>query len=384
MKTAALTFALAASLASAAHAHVTYNLSGYDAGLAGSTNGADGSPTSVPPASFTNGPVGDYAGTLPLNWYAGVHSNTDVRIVQTGLAPAPPSGSLLAQAVSFNDVNDPDLPIDRILAVGGLSWADPANGGQGWGHGLDYGVMHFTPLDLLLAGGPVKFTLTLADDPSDAAKVRLAFAIYGGWDTSATSSRHQTFVTDPSPVNDPLGSSGLVLLDYAVASAAGNPLSRTYDLDSTYDGQYTVLVGALDGVAGQYQVTVSTAVDAALGLCEEDLAATAGDLGSCQTDLATTAGDLGLCQDDLATATADADGDAAGDADDACPGTPEGEAVDPSGCSLAQFCGSFDVSTDHGKKTCKKADWSNDEPVLKKRDADCAFDRSQRLCVPAD
>ena len=110
-------------LATGAQGHATYNLSGYASGLAGSTNGADGAPTTEPPATWTNGPVAEYTGGLPVNWYAGMHSATQLRVLQTGLAPSPPAGSLLQQVNAFNAANDPDLPDDRVLAVGGKSSA---------------------------------------------------------------------------------------------------------------------------------------------------------------------------------------------------------------------------------------------------------------------
>jgi hypothetical protein len=354
--------ACAALAAAPARSHATYNLSGYGSGLAGSTNGADGAPTAVPPAEWTNGPVEGYAGGLPVSWYAGMHSATQVRVIQTGLAPNPPAGSLLQQVSSFNAANDPDLPVDRVLAVGGKSWADPDNAGQGWGHGLDFGLIHYSPVEDVLANGPVKFTITLTDDPSDAANPRFGFALYRGWDGNPASLRHQTFVTSPAPVDDPLGASGLELVDFAVASAAGQVVSRTYDLDAETNGEYTLLVGALDGVAGQYQVTISTAADASLGLCEDD---------------------LDVCEEDLATAVADADGDGVGDAADACAATPAEQAVDADGCALAEFCAAHPVGTKREKKLCKLADWGNDEPAMKPKEADCTFDRAQSVCLPA-
>jgi hypothetical protein len=250
---------LAPALVPFAGAHATYNISGYGSGLAGSTNGSDGMPADSS-AAWTNGPVSDYTGGLPVNWYAGMHNATTARTMQTGVAPTPASGSLLAQVNTYNTANDPDLPTDRVIAMGGLSWSDPGNGGQGWGHGLDYGIIHFTPLESILANGPVHFTITLADDPSDSATTQLAFAIYGGWDTNPASSRHQTFTTSPSPVNNPLGSTGLTLIDYAVATTPGETLTRTYELDETYDGQYTVFVAGQAGVPGQYQLTITPQV----------------------------------------------------------------------------------------------------------------------------
>ena len=116
--------------ATGARAHATYNLSGYGSGLAGSTSGSDGSPTTAPPATWTNGGVADYAGNLAAQWYSGMHNATTARTIQTGTSPSPPSGSLLQQVNTYNGANDPDLPTDAVLAVEGTSWADPSNGGQ--------------------------------------------------------------------------------------------------------------------------------------------------------------------------------------------------------------------------------------------------------------
>ena len=327
----------------AAHAHQSYNLSGYGSGLAGSTNGNDGSPTADPPATWTNGGEEEYTGNLPAHWIAGIHSSSDLRVEQTGSAVNPPFDSMRDQVNVYNASNDPDLPTDRVLAVGGLSWSDPGNANQGWGHGLDYGLIEVEPLETILAGGAVKLTVTLSDDPSDGVAPQLAFAIYGGWDTSATSNRHQTFTTSPAPVNNPLGSAGLTLLDYAVAAGPGRTISRTIDLDETYDGHFTVFVGALGGVAGQYQITVSAAAD---------------------------------------TSGSDDDGDGISNAHDACPGTATAVEVDQGGCSQVQFCAAVDNTSKKFKTLCKKADWKNDEPLMSGKQADCMYQKSTNSCVP--
>jgi hypothetical protein len=342
----------------AAFGHATYNLQGYGENLAGSTNGADGDPV-LPAGEWTNGPAEGYTGSLPVNWYAGMHNDTQVRTIQTGVGANAPSGSLAQQLLAYNDANDPDLSLATpVLAVGGLSWLDPGNvvngQAQGWGHGLDYGIIHFTPLDTILANGPARFTITLSDDPSDTAVTKLAFALYGGWDTGATSVRHQPFITQPAPGDDPLGSTGLKLIDSIAATSAGATLSRTYTLDDTYGGKYTVLIGGQDGVAGQYQLTVTTAPDAALTECRTN----------------------------LTTARADADGDGRGDAIDTCASTPAGAEVDAAGCSQLQFCAGFDAKKKAGARLCKAADWKNDEPVMTRRNADCTVQKKTKLCVP--
>lgn len=390
----ALMGALAA--APAVYAHATYNLSGYGAGVPGSV-GSDGSPTAIPPATWANGGVEGYAGGLPVMWYAGMHAAAQARTMQTGAGANPPNGSLLQQVNAHNAANDPDLPTDRVLAVGGKSWSDPDNDNQGWGHGLDYGLIHFEPVSEVLAGGPVGFTITLADDPTDGVAPQLAFALYGGWDTNPASVRHQTFVTSPTPVNDPLGSSGLRLLDFAVATGPGRTISRTYDLDAAYDGRYTIFVAALGGVSGQYQLTVATAPNTGLAQCQADLAICNTTPGECQQALGACTASLSGAQTELETmttarnaalasltaATADADGDGRPDRDDACAATPAGAGVDQAGCSLTQFCERIGARTRAAHRACIAADWRNDEPVMRKKARDCTVAKATRSCVPA-
>lgn len=438
---------VAASLtlaASTVHAHATYNINGYDSGLAGSINGADGSL----PGTWTNGGVAEYTGSLPVSYYIGMHNSTTVRTLQTGVAPTPASGSLLQQTNNYNTANDPDYPTDRVLAVGGKSWSDPANGNQGWGHGLDYALLHLTPLSTILAGGPVLIEIKLQDDPSDGVTIQPAFAIYQGWDTGASSDRHQTFTTSPAPLaSNPLGSTGLTLLDYKVASAPGEVLTATYSLADMGGEEFTIFVGALGGVTGQYQLIVTPRLDsdddgiantfdncpllanvdqtdtdsdgdgdacdncpddanadqtdtdsdtigdecdpfpldadigASLTQCRADLTTANTSLGTATAALAAANADLAQCNSDLATATTDTDGDGKRNADDLCPSTPASTAVDSEGCSQAQFCARFPVTVGAERAVCKKADWKNDEPRMKGREADCAYDRDSVSCI---
>jgi hypothetical protein len=425
-------YLLTLASAPSAFAHATYNIAGYGGGLGGSTNGADGDPAVDPGAVWTNGGT-SYAGKLPVMWYAGMHTDTQVRTLQTGTSPGPASGSLLQQIESFNTDNDPDLPTDRVLAVNGRSWSDPGNGDQGWGHGLDYGIVHYSPVGTILSNGPVNVRVTVADDPNDGATTQLAFALYGGWDVSTTAVRHQTFTTSPSPVNNPLGSQGLTLIDFAVAASAGENVEIVFPLDTTYDGRYTLFVGALGGVAGQYQVTIATepvpvdsdgdGVDDREDNCPADPNAdqadadgdTLGDvcdpfpndpdndLVQCLADLAEITADHDACHEELegveaelgdamtaldnamtalGEATADADGDGHRDQSDRCAGSEAGVEVDEAGCSLRQFCTAIDATTRAGKRACRAADWDNDEPVMKKPDRDCTYDKATRGCVP--
>lgn len=95
---------------------------------------------------------------------------------------------------------------------------------------------------------------------------------------------------------------------------------------------------------------------------------------------------LNACQDALSSCVAatpsDADGDGEADPSDRCPDTPIAVDVDSDGCSLAQFCALFDATTRDGAKSCKRADWRNDEPLMKRRDADCVIEKGATR--PAD
>jgi hypothetical protein len=94
-------------------------------------------------------------------------------------------------------------------------------------------------------------------------------------------------------------------------------------------------------------------------------------------DFAESQSELAQCQASLATTAGDADQDGRRDADDVCPQTPEGTAVDERGCSVEQFCGAIDATGRRGRRTCLRADWLNDEPLMKRSDADCRVARSR-------
>jgi len=396
------------ALVSDAFAHATYNVSGYDAGIPGSTNGADGKPVNGEAAVWTNGPIDGFGGNLPVNWYAGMHSASSTRTIQTGAPEPHAGGSLRAQIESHNDEADPDIPEDRVLAVGEFSWGDwTGPGSQGWGHALDYGLVHVSPIDEVLAGGPVNLTLELADDATEATAMKLAFAVYGGWDTNPASARHGTFTSSPAPVDDPLGATGLKLLAHGVASAAGESVAITIPVTTEYGGHYTVIIGAVSDTAGQYALTVTTApapvdgdgdgiddaIDNCVGTANADQADGDEDgIGDAcdefpddpNNERAACLVDLEAMETALATATADADGDGILDAHDACAETPAGAIVDAKGCSQTQFCNAIDVAARGGKNLCKKADWNNDEPVMTKKQADCRYDKGPRGTLKED
>ena len=72
--------------------------------------------------------------------------------------------------------------------------------------------------------------------------------------------------------------------DFAVATAPGQTLSRSYDLVTTHEGKYTLLVAALGGVSGQYHVTTGLFPTGAP--TNEELAQCTANLTQATTDLA--------------------------------------------------------------------------------------------------
>lgn len=83
----------------------------------------------------------------------------------------------------------------------------------------------------------------------------------------------------------------------------------------------------------------------------------------------------------------DSDTDGEADDTDRCPGTASGAAVDDAGCSVEQFCARVSATTKQGARSCKSADWNNDESFMKSKDADCKVDKGGKghaddRCVP--
>lgn len=92
--------------------------------------------------------------------------------------------------------------------------------------------------------------------------------------------------------------------------------------------------------------------------------------------------DLDLCLEQPPFEDEDADGEH--DQTDLCPGTADGMAVDTAGCSIYQFCASFPTQPASNRRTCRRADWQNDEPEVG-RPMDCAVvrtGRGERECLP--
>ncbi len=57
--------------------------------------------------------------------------------------------------------------------------------------------------------------------------------------------------------------------------------------------------------------------------------------------------------------------------------------VDSDGCNQEQFCAQFDVTTRDGRRACIRADWQNDEPVMRRNERDCRVQRNLG-CLPSE
>ncbi len=81
----------------------------------------------------------------------------------------------------------------------------------------------------------------------------------------------------------------------------------------------------------------------------------------------------------LATSSfTDADLDGEQDATDLCPDTPFGSAVDASGCSQSEFCEMNPAFTSRERAACRRSDWRNDEPTMRRSSHDCTVDKGSR------
>lgn len=89
-----------------------------------------------------------------------------------------------------------------------------------------------------------------------------------------------------------------------------------------------------------------------------------------------------------ASPSADQDGDGESDSTDLCPGTPASAPVDEAGCSQSEFCARVSVTALAARRTCKRSDWRNDEPLMILPAQDCTVARNgtailtDDLCVP--
>jgi hypothetical protein len=110
--------------------------------------------------------------------------------------------------------------------------------------------------------------------------------------------------------------------------------------------------------------------DNAWAQCFVDLGATNVSLYEALVGVGQTQASVSACQ--AQRFFADSDGDGEDDTTDRCPGS-SAEPVDGDGCTRTQFCAAHAA-------TCKKNDWMNDEPGVKKP-RDCSWDKRARSCT---
>jgi len=104
-------------------------------------------------------------------------------------------------------------------------------------------------------------------------------------------------------------------------------------------------------------------------------------LAQCEAERAALQAQLDDRNEAIFALAADDDADTVIAVRDDCPDTARSAAVDRDGCSAAQFCATVDAGTRLGRRTCKRSDWGNDEP-LARRPRDCTVRGG--LCVAAE
>jgi len=277
--------------APSAYAHQTYNVgtvnaagtgwqysvsAGYGNGVDGAINDSQHTGTAIDNnnlrwLSGTGAISPDWNGNLPEMWYAGMHTtatgvtNREIGSVSsaTGTTFITPGSSLQARIAGYNGSAPAGLTLDpnSQIAVKGNSWLT--------GDGLDYGVTHVTcgTAAGCLTAGALELSWTFKNLNSTSSSL-LGIAIYGGWDQSSTSDRTAAFNGNSNTLGNldhPQGSSlGLGDLLYAgTMSTSSDTLfyHRLFNADEAakYNGEYTVLIGALNNTGdGQYYLKVTT------------------------------------------------------------------------------------------------------------------------------
>ena len=90
---------------------------------------------------------------------------------------------------------------------------------------------------------------------ADNSAVIPAFALYKGWDTSKSASRHTTIFFG---TNNPLGTQGLTFVDDAIGTQAGGSINQTFTNLPAGNYELFVTVGANQSAGGKYKVTLVT------------------------------------------------------------------------------------------------------------------------------
>ena len=209
----ALLFALTlAPLTGEAVSVVSYNLTDYASPLT--------KRVSMPPKWLPASVTIPYQGSLDTMWYVGLSSDQDT-----------------AQ-VSASEAIKAGVPSDFVLMTG------PDNC---WSMMMNFG--------LVTLGKASDLVITLKADPTQSSYLAPAFALYQGWDTSKTASRH-SIITFES--NNPIGTSGLTFMGDSFSNNSSNTTTKTFH--NLPAGNYEVFVTNRSNASnsGTYAATFQT------------------------------------------------------------------------------------------------------------------------------
>ncbi len=186
-----------------------YNLTGYTV--------ASESRVSLPATWQPNpGPVG-YMGSLDAYWLARLAHDHDTVEIAKGNALS------LGLPDNFSLIAAPD---------------------NCWGMDMGFGLV------TLAQSANLSVTVT-----ADNSSIIPAFALYRGWDTSKSASRHTTIYFG---TNNPLGSQGLTYVGEAIGKQAGGSINQTFSHLPAGNYEIFVTVGSNSSARGDYKVTLVT------------------------------------------------------------------------------------------------------------------------------
>lgn len=259
------------ALTAPAHAHRTYNVTGFAGTLNPlfSLSGQDGFGQPTPVYSGGGGPrpgnvnsLSYYNGSLPVSWMAALH------------APANSEGEVFTISTADALGIGTSTPANFLVAAGGAEF----------GTGMDFGYIR---VDNAQAGSGHGVRITVSADTSLGSTLVPYIALYSGWDHSwegadgtirdtsggSTASRSSAYTLG---ADNPFGSD----LQLVAASDSDSGLSTvSLFFSAPSASHYTLLIGGVGGTAGAYTAIVETAVvpvPAAVWLFGSALAGVAG------------------------------------------------------------------------------------------------------------
>ncbi len=211
--------------ATAAEAHVSYNMSPILSGPnAGKLNTANGNATNGA-GVWTDGAEASYSGKLPVTWAAHVHNDTN-----------PNASYVVSNANALTDAaaGSVTVPTDFNIASLNNKWSTSGS----WGNALDFGLIDLHANSNLL--------ITVAADASQNSSFTPGFTLFSGWDAGTTSTKHQSWNGTSALPGNPatpttLGSTDLTYVGHAATTAAGGTVS--YLFTNLAAGDYSLWIG---------------------------------------------------------------------------------------------------------------------------------------------